>query len=115
MIILFKILFFIVITEAITEVVVKSELFFPLRKWVFNRKKNKVFEWLHSLLDCGYCFSVWVGWFVTLLLFVPNQNIVFISKYIDWVFIGLFIHRGSNLFHFIVDCFRKWSDNGQGA
>ena len=115
MFILFKIIFAIVLTEAITEIVVKSEIFLPIRKALFDNKKFRFFEWLHSLLDCGYCFSVWAGWFVALILLMPNQEVVFVSKYIDWFFIGLALHRGSNVLHYVIDCFRKWSDNGQGV
>ena len=45
---------------------------------------------------------------IALILFTPNQDFVFVSKYIDWFFIGLALHRSSNLLHYILDCFRKW-------
>lgn len=114
MFILFKIIFAIILTEAITEIVVKSELLLPIRKAVFDKRNFKFFKWLHSLLDCGYCFSVWAGWLSAVFLFAINPSFVLISKYIDWVFIGLFLHRSSNILHYIIDCFREWSDNGQG-
>lgn len=92
----------VVITEALTEIVVKSELFFPLRRYLFEKgKKNKIFNWFHSLVDCGYCFSVWVGIFVSFLIF---RNDLFLThSYIDWVFMGIIIHRISNCFHFLID------------
>jgi hypothetical protein len=95
---MFKFLLAVIITEALTEIVVKSELFFPLREYLFERgKKNSFFNWFHSLVDCGYCFSVWMGWFTAFLLFRENLFLI------HWVFIGLAIHRLSNIFHFLID------------
>jgi uncharacterized membrane protein len=92
----------VIITEAITELVVKSELFFPLREYLFEKgKKNSFFNRFHSLVDCGYCFSVWMGWFTAFLLF--KENSFLIHSYVDWIFIGLVIHRLSNIFHFLID------------
>ena len=92
----------VIITEALTEIVVKSELLFPFRSYVFNRgKSNSFFTWIHSLVDCGYCFSVWMGWLTAFLLF--GNNFVLIHTYVDWFFIGLVIHRLSNIFHFLID------------
>ena len=99
---MFKFLMAIIITEAITEIVVKSELFFPFRKYVFEKGKNSsFFKWVHSLIDCGYCFSVWIGWFTAFLLFSGDSFLV--NSYVDWFFIGLIIHRLSNIFHFLID------------
>ena len=100
-----KFLLAIIITEAITEIVVKSELFFPLRAHLFEKgKTNKIFNWFHSLLDCGYCFSVWVGLFTAFLLF--RESSFLIHSYIDWIFIGVATHRLSNVFHFLIDRLR---------
>ena len=96
-----KILLAIVLTEAITELVVKSEIFRPLRAKIFNLgQDNKFFNWLHNLLDCGYCFSVWVGWAVAFLFY---QEYDLVSPYVDWFIVGLFFHRTANLFHNIMD------------
>ena len=99
---IFKLLVAIFITEAITELVVKSEIAEPFRKKSFELgKTNKFFGWLHKLLDCGYCFSVWAGYVVAILLF-RDLNIFF-NAGIDWVFLGLFLHRSSNILHNIID------------
>jgi len=101
-----KFLLAIIITEAITEVVVKSELFFPFRGYLFEKgKTDKIFNWFHSLIDCGYCFSVWVGLFISFLLF--RESNFFIHSYIDWIFIGLVVHRLSNVFHFLIILLKK--------
>jgi hypothetical protein len=92
--------------EAITNILTKSELFLPLRRFFFNKKSYKVFEFIHDLFDCGYCMSVWIGIMATLYLTYIDSNIVniFIS--------GLILHRFSNILHFIID----WLDEirGQG-
>lgn len=91
----------VILTEAITEVVVKSELFLPLREKLFNLgKDNRFFSWLHKLLDCGYCFSVWAGMFVAILFF-RDLNLLHWS--VDWFFIGVVLHRLANLFHNFMD------------
>lgn len=96
-----KFLLAVVLTEAITEIVTKSEIFSPLRAKIFGLgQNNKLFNWLHGLLDCGYCFSVWAGVF-TAILFFRDINIIHIS--VDWFFVGLVLHRLSNLFHNYMD------------
>lgn len=106
-----KFLLAIILTEAITEIITKAEIIEPLRQKVFNRiKEGNFFEWFHSLVGCGYCVSVWVGWFVALLLFHKSSVI---HSYVDWVFIGLILHRLSNVLHFIIDRINKRKFNGE--
>ena len=98
---LFKLLLAITCTEAIVEIVVKSELFNPIKAKVFDLSQtSRLFGFIHYLLDCGYCFSVWVGMFIAVLFF---KDIGLIHSYIDWFFMGLFLHRGSNLLHNTMD------------
>lgn len=90
-----------ILTEAITEIVTKSEIFEPIRAKIFKlSQNNKFFVWLHSLLDCGYCFSVWSGALVAILFF---RDVHILHWGIDWFFIALVLHRLSNLFHNIMD------------
>ena len=90
-----------ILTEAITEIVTKSEIFEPLRANIFKLgQSNKFFTWLHSLLDCGYCFSVWSGALVAILFF---RDIHLLHWSIDWFFVALVLHRLANLFHNIMD------------
>ncbi len=96
--------FLIILTEAITQIITKSELFEPIRKFFFDRRKNKFFNWMHSLLDCGYCTSVWVGWFVAI------SFLFFKSMILNVFFIGIVLHRLSNILHFIIDRINRDSD-----
>lgn len=101
-----------ILTEAITEIVVKSELFLPARSKIFELgKNNRFFKWFHSLIDCGYCFSVWVGVFTSILLL---SDLHVISKYIDWLLLGIVVHRLSNLFHNIMDRIYNLDSAGKG-
>lgn len=101
MYLLFKLLLAIIFIEAISELITKSEFFSPLRAKIFTwGQKNKFFNWLHRLLDCGYCFSVWAGILVAILVFNDTS---FIHKSIDWFIIGIILHRLSNLFHNFMD------------
>lgn len=96
-----KFLLAIIFTEALSELITKSEFFHPLRMKFFNwGQKSKFFNWLHRLFDCGYCFSVWVSMLVAILFF---NNINLIHYSIDWFFTALVLHRLSNLFHNIMD------------
>jgi hypothetical protein len=83
----------IVATEAITNIISKADIFYPVRKWLF-----KNFRRAHDLVDCPYCTSVWVA---TLLVFL-SQVLSFCGLF-KIIIYGAVIHRLSNVFHFIID------------
>ena len=91
------ILFAIILTEAITQLITKSELFKPIRKFFFKKRENRFCSWIHDLLDCGYCTSVWVGLGVVACMLFVN-NIV-----LNVFFAGIVLHRLSNVLHFVID------------
>ena len=93
----------VVLTESITEIVSKSSLFEPVRKWFFTRRQNNVFNFIHSLLDCGFCLSVWVGTFIGIVLL----NFKIVGVFVDWFIIGLLLHKCSNVLHNLIDRTRK--------
>lgn len=95
------ILFVIILTEAITQIITKSELIRPIRKFFYDKRKNKFFSYIHDLFDCGYCTSVWVGWFVVIAFLYLNSVIL------NVFFAGLVLHRLSNILHFIIDRINK--------
>ena len=95
-----KIIMLIIAAEAITEIVVKSELFEPIRKFCFESNYSAL-RFIHRLLDCGYCFSVWAAFFVVLLNYLTYNYIVEIFV------LGLVVHRLANVTHFIIDRVRK--------
>lgn len=106
MLLLIKLLFAVVLTEAVTELITKADMFEPVRQKLFNKiEEGNIFEWINLLMGCGYCSSVWVGWFMALILF--HNDVFVFSKYVDWFFIGLILHRFSNILHFIIDRINK--------
>lgn len=91
----------ILLTEALTELIVKSEIALIIKSSIHRFVGEKRFvSWFIELTECGYCTSVWIGLFFAILFF---RDIRFVSVYVDWVFIGLVIHRTSNYLHHIVD------------
>jgi len=91
----------IVLTEAVTEIVTKSELFSPLREKLFLvGQSNWLFKWIHNLADCGYCFSMWSGMLASILLL---NNIDIVHCYIDWFVLAIILHRASNVLHNLID------------
>jgi len=86
----------IVLIEAITNILSKSVLFGPVRE--FFHKHNK---FIHKLLDCPYCTSVWVGIFCVAMLYLYNINVLPLP--LALFFMGIVFHRLSNVLHFIID------------
>ena len=97
-----SILVLIVVTESITELLVKSDIFNPIRKFLFERKENFLFGFLSKLFDCGYCMSVWVGFLNMVMFYFLAGN----KFYIIFI-LAIFLHRLSNLLHFIIDRFDR--------
>lgn len=90
----------IIATEAITQLATKSEFSSRfIKKPLFKWRDKKFFGFLHDILDCGYCTSVWAAiaptyWFIT-----DSPGV----QFLDIVIIILVIHRLSNMLHFIID------------
>jgi hypothetical protein len=102
-IIIFIIFLNAIATEALTELLVKSTIFLPIRDF-FDKKSrdNVIYEFLSNLLFCGYCTSVWVSF----LLMIPTflfTDFILINKFIDFLLFILVIHRLSNVFHYLID------------
>ena len=91
-----KIIIASIIVEALTELLSKSEFFNPLRDWLFEGERIRMF--FFTVLECGYCTSVWVAFFVQFFV-----DVCFINVFIDWFIIWILVHRISNVVHFLVD------------
>ena len=90
-----KYLLAILLIEALTGIVSKSEFFKPVRRFFFN--KNRFFSWIHGLLDCPYCTSVWTAWFVLVVFILLD------SFYVNLFCYGVMLHRASNILHDLID------------
>jgi hypothetical protein len=90
----------VLVTEAIVELVIKSEIFRPVREQIF-----KAGDWFKKLFSCGYCFSVWVA---TGLVFLSQTSYPLVgNKFLDLALAALVVHRLSNILHNVID---KWTD-----
>lgn len=97
--IIFWVVLFAILTEGLTELLVKSEIFVPIRNILFK------IPYLGKAFVCGYCSSVWMAilpasiftWQKTIDIFWPLQFLIWLVVF----------HRISNYFHNIND---KWFD-----
>jgi len=90
----------IILIEAVTNILTKSELFRPLRAYLFE-SNNKILRFIHNMLDCPYCTSVWVSLFSVILLYLYINNLL--PHILALFFMGVILHRLSNVLHFIID------------
>jgi hypothetical protein len=95
-----EILTTVVLIESITNILTKSDLFRPLREFLFNRE-NKILRFTHDIIDCSYCTSVWVSLFCIIMLYLYINNIL--PQLLALFFMGIVLHRLSNILHFIID------------
>jgi hypothetical protein len=91
----------IILIEAITGIISKSELFSPIREFFFNHRNNRILKFIHEITDCSYCTSVWVSLFCTGMLYLYKINIM--PQLLALFFMGVVLHRLSNILHFIID------------
>ena len=85
----------IIATEAATNLVTKSEFSMRfIKEPLFKLRRFRIFNFIHDILDCGYCTSVWSA-IVFALFFLTNS--------FDFIILVLVLHRMSNALHFIID------------
>ncbi|MBD3260368.1 MAG: hypothetical protein GF334_01600 [Candidatus Altiarchaeales archaeon] len=87
--------------EALTEIVIKSEVFRPFRELIF-----KLGPFFQKLFTCGYCFSVWVA--LAAVSAVPDLVLPLSGVFgVNMLLTILVVHRLSNVIHNVID---KWTD-----
>jgi len=76
-----QIIFWVLIIYGITQIIVESKLFKPLREWYnpgnpknhySNRLEYYRDLYLHTMMTCMLCMSVWVATFVSMHFFSPT-------------------------------------------
>jgi hypothetical protein len=99
---LFFILILLIINiEAVTNILSKSDIFKPVRRFLFNRSNNRSIRFLHDLLDCPYCTSIWVSLlYVTIFCMV---EVYALSSAFMFVMLVIALHRMANLLHHVID------------
>ena len=97
---IFSIVIMSIMAETLTELAVKSQIFLTTRTWLSGKS-----DFLKELLHCGYCFSVWMAFFVIVVtgLFIPLTGRAILDGFITL----LVVHRLSNVLHNVID---KWTD-----
>lgn len=89
----------IVFVEAVTELIVKSVIFLPLRE-----KLSRGEGFLSKILNCGYCASVWVAVLPSLAFSVVlSYYLVGWLGILSFFFLVPVIHRCSNYLHNVND------------
>jgi len=98
--ILLEILATIILIEAVTGLLSKSTIFDPLRNYLLKRN-NRILRFFNDLLECPYCTSVWVSLFCIAMLVLYINNLL--PQILALFFMGIVLHRLSNILHFIID------------
>lgn len=93
-----KFIFAVLLTELLTELVIKSEITKPARDFIKSKG-----SWLETLFSCGYCFSVWAAFGVAFLLGLAYNLTGW--YWVDLTLTSLLIHRLSNYLHNFNDKF----------
>jgi len=83
-----------ILTEAISEIIVDSYLFSRVRLWLLGPSDD---GFVGKLVSCGYCMSVWVG-ILMAFLFKLKGAFPYMGECEPIVW-GLVLHRASNLGH----------------
>lgn len=95
-----QVLMVVILTELFTELVIKSEIFRPVRNVIF-----KLGDWFQKLFSCGYCFSVWAAAGVVFL--TDTSYPLTGNRWLDLGLMALVVHRLANVLHNVID---KWTD-----
>ena len=98
--VLLEILATIILIEAITGFLSKASLLDPLRDLLLN-SNNRILKFFNDLLECPYCTSVWVSLFSIAMLYLYMNNLL--PHILALFFMGIILHRLSNILHFIID------------
>jgi hypothetical protein len=86
-----------ILTEAIVEIVSKAGIFSFIRGFL----KNKL-NFIYEMIICPFCFSVWAGCFVAIVLGVRipvDFKLGIIGLFVSYFFGGLLLHKLSNFLH----------------
>jgi len=98
-----------VATERLAEVVTSAEIFRPLREYIEylshrDGLENKFMTWVHKLITCGFCFSLWSAIFFS--LFLPGEY--FLINATDNILVKAFALWGiSNFWHTVFNLVYK--------
>lgn len=96
--VIISILLISLLVETLTELLIKSSIFRPVREKIFSIGS----DFLTELFSCGYCFSVWTAFAVNICLFLLNFSL-YNDSYLNLIICWLITHRISNILHGSID------------
>lgn len=98
---LLKLFFAVVITEAVAEILSEAVIFERVRAWL--EKDPKKPRLVGILARCGYCQSVWLGVGLVFAFRLELSTVWDHGLRSPWwlesIMLGLVVHRFSNLWH----------------
>ena len=121
--ILISILILGIVVERATELVHEAKIFLPLRNLIAIRAypmgappldthdygsgaiRRRIALFLHSLVDCGYCTSVWVAMVFAFVCPLPSS--INALPTFAWLIKLILLHGTSNLYHVIYENRKK--------
>jgi len=89
------IILYILATEAITDILVNSDIIQPFKKFLYKNKDKVILYFLHELFDCAYCMSVWVSF----ILLISSLNFFNITTFISFIVLWMVIHKVAFILH----------------
>jgi uncharacterized membrane protein len=106
LIIFIKFILCVIAVEAISELLVNADVFQGIHKYLFDKKHNKICKFLHELLDCVYCTSVWVSFFILVLIYKQLAITDFLLFFLSW----MVMHRLATLMHYVINRVKDITD-----
>ena len=83
------------VSYGLMNIVVFGVIFKPVRDfftyWGSNPFKpfNKLGGFIGEMITCPMCFSVWSGFFLSIILYSPTHQLFGTTEYISWFFDGI--------------------------
>jgi hypothetical protein len=110
-----------IVTERVTEIIVDSKLFDPIRQGIKKRvytdppqpdsflQRAKIM--LDYLINCGYCVSVWIGGLISAIMigYGRPEFIVrfFLFDFLNWIMYAVLLHGMANLYHVLYELMKR--------
>ena len=90
-----KVLVWVVISYGLMTIMVYGSIFRWLREFVLKWSESTlafsfIGKFLNGVLTCPLCFSTWGGFFLSIVLFSPVNQVFGIPRDLSWFFDGIF-------------------------
>lgn len=93
-----------IICYGLMNIIVFSLIFEPLRNYIGRLgSKWKVFNFIHELITCPMCISVWIGFLFGLTIYSPSNVYLGVAQHCSWFLDGLLASGGVWVINTIVE------------